>query len=313
MMCNREKRIYISNCSGLGNRLETLVLAAMIEYYFGHVIFLDWPEKESLRIAGTRIGGIPPWDRLVSKKVRDFDAIQLEKLDRTDVINLRGTYGPRDLQKRFLLPTAARLKPHPLIGRTIREALAPYGNRPAVGVHIRHGDFNVAGDNYDVNATRHPIPALWWYEYVMDAYKRWFPDIYFILGYCGHTSVLDGLKARFDVVSLPSAFEYKSLLPGHFSEGHPVVDLFAIACCTTIIATPTSSFSHWATNILGPQSSCVLPPPLMERDNPTFNVGNLSGCVLLDWRDAAESGYKMNLVHNHNVIPLPTAPKTDWL
>lgn len=312
-MFTGKKRIYISNCSGLGNRLETLLLATMIEDRFGHEIFIDWPENESLRIAGTRVGGIPVWDRLVSTKVRDLDELQFEALSGLNVISLRGTYGPREMQKRYLLPTAARLKPHPSIGLKIREAFAPYGKRPAVGVHIRQGDFDVADDVYDANSTRHPSPGIWWFEHVMEAYSKRFPDVYFVLGYCGHVSILESLKSRFDIVMLPKLFEYKTLLPGHLSEGHPVVDMFALACCTTIIATPTSSFSHWATNVLGPQSTCVLPPPRMDRGNPAFSTGNLSGCVLLDWREAAERGEKMCLVHDSDEICLPSAPDADWL
>jgi hypothetical protein len=52
----RRKKIYISNFSGLGNRLEALVLAGMIQDHFGHAIFLDthswirWWTKRDLGI-----------------------------------------------------------------------------------------------------------------------------------------------------------------------------------------------------------------------------------------------------------------------
>ena len=311
-MCRRGKRIYIANTSGLGNRLETLVLATMIEDYFGHAIYLDWPENDSLRIIGTRSGSIAPWERLQCRKVRDFDAATLESLGKFGVISLRATYGPRDLQKRYVLPTAARLRPHPLVGRTIRETFAPYGDRPAVAVHIRHGDFSIAEDIYDANGTRHPAPALWWYEYVMSAYARRFPDVYFVLGFSGDGHVLQHLRSRFDIVSLPGIFNYSPLLAGHVSPGHPVVDLFGLACCTTIIAAPTSSFSHWATNLLGPQTRFILPPPRMERSNPSLCTGTLRGCVLLDWREAAELGRGAVPVNAGDISP-PSKPVTDWL
>src|SRR6185503_14361644 len=70
-----KKKIYISNFSGLGNRLEALVLAAMIQDHSGHQILLDWPELDSLEVAGTRPGRLPPWERLFSMKLRDFKVL----------------------------------------------------------------------------------------------------------------------------------------------------------------------------------------------------------------------------------------------
>jgi hypothetical protein len=312
-MSSFRKRIYISNTSGLANRLETLVLAAMIEDYFGHSIHLDWPEADCLRIAGTSQGKIAPWERPFSTKIRDFDMLGFENLGSLGVIALRGTYGPRELQKRFVIPTAARLRPHPRIGRVIREAFAPYGNRPAVAVHIRQGDFTVSNDRYDATAARHPAPGLWWYEHVMTAYVRRFPDVYFVIGYSGDDSSLQQLRSRFDIVTLPKLFPYQTLLPGHVSEGHPVVDMFAMACCSTLIATPTSGFSHWAANLLGPNSSVVLPPPCTERSNPCFCTGSMPGCVFLDWREAAEHGSNVVLVESDKDISPPSPPVTDWL
>lgn len=74
------KKIYIANTSGMGNRLETLVLAGMIEDAHGHSIYLDWPEADCLTIAGTQIGAIPWWDRIGSLKLRDFDLQTLQEL-----------------------------------------------------------------------------------------------------------------------------------------------------------------------------------------------------------------------------------------
>jgi hypothetical protein len=313
MIFKLQKRIYIANTSGLANRLETLVLAAMIEDYFGHSIYLDWPEADCLRIAGTIPGKIAPWERPFSTKVRDFDLSGLESLDKLGVIALRGTFGPRELQKRYVLPTAARLRPHPRIGRVIREMFAPYGNRLAVAVHIRQGDFTVSNDRYDVAAARHPAPALWWYEHVMAAYVRHFPDVYFVVGYSGDESSLQRLRARFDIVTLPALFPYQSLLPGHASEGHPVVDMFAMACCTTLIATPTSGFSHWAANLLGPPTRVVIPPPSTEKNRPHFCIGSMPGCVFLDWREAAVLGRSVVLVESDGDIPPPSPPVVDWL
>lgn len=304
------RKIYIANFSGLGNRLEALVIAAMIEDRWGHAIFLDWPERDSLRVAGTRRGAIMPWQRIGSLKLRDFGSAELEALGARRVISLRSTYGPRELQRRYVLPTAARLAVHPRIAEGIRATFARFAGRPAVAVHIRQGDFHVSSEVYDASAHRHPAPGLWWYEHVMREYARAFPGVYFVVGYSGEPAALARLQAQFDVVTLPPLFRYRSLLPGHRSTGHPVVDLFGLACCTTLIATPTSSFSHWAANVLGARTRAILPPPRTTRSDPQWGVAEMRGGVALDWRDAAERG---SGVRTGGALPAPTPPVTDWL
>jgi hypothetical protein len=306
------KKIYISNFSGLGNRLEALVLAGMIEDHYGHSIFLHWPEKASLQIAGTAAGRLPPWERIGAVKLRDFDETGLRSLETVRVINLRSTYGPRELQRRYVLPTAARLKPHPRIAATIRDTLSRFGSRPAVAVHIRQGDFHVFDDSYDAAAHRHPAPALWWYAHVMRAYVRAFGDVYFVLGCSGDPQAVAQLRGMFEIVSFPAVFDYETLLPGHRSAGHPVVDLFGLACCTTLIATPTSSFSHWVANALGPRTRAILPLPRMTRSAPAFGVAELWGSVVLDWRDAAERGLAVVPINGTRLPPV-TPAVTDWL
>jgi hypothetical protein len=308
-----KKKIYISNFSGLGNRLESLVLATMMQDRFGHQIFLDWPEADSLEVAGTRAGRLPLWERPFSLKLRDFDEPKLRSLKDVRIISLRSTYGPRELQRRYVLPAAARLRPHPRIAAGIRETLSPFGDRPAVAVHIRQGDFKVFGDTYDATAHRHPSPALWWYEHVMSLFADAFPNVYFVLGFSGEPQALAGLKEKFDIVSFPSPFRYQPLLSGHRSAGHPVADLFGLACCTTLIATPTSSFSHWAANVLGPRTRAILPPPRMTRDEPALGVAELWGGVVLDWRDAAEKGIGVLPLVRGSALLAPSAPVTRWL
>ncbi len=316
-----KKKIYISDwtgllrkrMTGLCNRLERLVLASMIQDRFGHAIFLDWPEKDSLQIAGTATGWLAPWERIGSVKLRDFDEAGLRTLETVRIINLRANYGPRELQRRYVLSTAARVRPHPRISAAIRATLAPFGDRPAVAVHIRQGDFQVSGDFYDATASRHPVPALWWYEHVMSAYAQAFPGVYFVLGYNGEAQAVAQLRDRFEIVSLPAVLDYRGKELRNRPEGHPVVDLFGLACCTTLIATPTSSFSHWAGNMLGPRTRTILPPPRMARSEPSFGVAELHGGVYLDWREAAEQGLRVAPIPKGASIPRPTAPVTDWL
>jgi len=303
-------KIYISNFSGLANRLEALVIASLIAERWGHSISLHWPEKDSLQIAGTTRARIRPWERIGSLKLRDFDEARLATLGEVRVINLRSTYGPRERQRACVLPTAARLKVHPRISAALREAFARFAGRPAVAVHLRQGDFAVSGDVYDANAHRHPAPGLWWYEHVMGEYARAHPGVYFVVGYSGESDALSRLQSRFDIVTLPAVFDYQSLLPGHRSAGHPVVDLFGLACCSVLIPTPTSSFSHWAANVLGPRTQVILPPPRTTRAQPEWGVCEMRGSVVLDWRDAAEKGTGVRM---GGTLPAPTPPVTDWL
>ena len=302
-------KLYISTFSGLGNRLESLVIAFLIAERWGHAIFLDWNEKDSLRVQGTRRGWLKPWQRIGMLKLRDFDEARLAALGAARVISLRSTYGPRELQRRYVLPTAARLSPHPRIAAAIRETFARFAGRPAVAVHIRQGDFQVAQDTYDANAHRHPAPGIWWYEHVMREYQRAFPGVYFVAGYSGEPTALAGLQSQFEIVTLPAIFAYKNLLPGHRSAGHPVADLFGLACCTTLIATPTSSFSHWAANCLGPPTRAILPPPRTTRSAPAWGVAEIRGGVALDWRDVAERGIGLRV---GGALPAPTPPVIDW-
>jgi hypothetical protein len=304
------RKIYISNFSGLANRLEALVIASLIADRWGHAIFLDWPEKESLAVAGAGKGAIRLWERPGSLKLRDFGEADLAALGEQRIISLRSTYGPRERQRDFVLPTAARLAPHPQIAAAIREAFAPFAGRPAVAVHIRQGDFHVSDDVYDAKAHRHPAPGLWWYEHVMAEYARAHPGVYFVVGYSGESDALSRLQSRFDVVTLPAVFGYRTLLPGHRSAGHPVVDLFGLACCSVLIPTPTSSFSHWAANVLGPRTQVILPPPRTTRARPEWGVCEMRGSVVLDWRDAAEKGTGVRI---GGALPAPALPATSWL
>jgi Glycosyl transferase family 11 len=313
-MWPRSKRVYISNFAGLGNRLETLVLAAMIEGQFGHRIVLDWPERTSLRISGTTSGRILPWLRLGAKKVRDFGESEFASLGEHSRIILRATYGPEERQQQYLLPTAARLSPSQEILRSILDAVDPIRTRPLVGVHIRHGDFRLpAGDSYDARDNRHPAVPLWWYEHVMSMFKERFPDVCFLLCFSGDNAIMHNLRKQFHIV-MPEKLEgYRPLLAGHVSAGHPVSDLFALACCTTLIASPTSSFSHWAANMLGPETHCILPPPIVSRSQPAQNAVRLYGQILRNWRAAAESGTYCSRVATGDELPTPRPAQLDWL
>ncbi len=308
------KKVFISNFAGLANRLETLVLAAMIEDQHGHRIVLDWPEGDSLRVAGTDAGRLMPWHRLGARKIRDFSFQDLASFGRYSRIILRATYGPEEMQHRYLMPTAARLRPHRSALATVREALGRIASRNVVGVHIRHGDFQLAGaDTYDARTLRHPAAPLWWYEHVMAMFARRDAKVCFLLCFSGDASHILPLREKFDVVMLPKSIDYQPMQAGHVSTGHPVIDLFGLACCSILIASPTSSFSHWAANMLGPEATSMIPPPVARRANPDVNAVRLRGRILRDWRAAAEKGALAMPVLAVNDLPAPQPARFDWL
>ncbi len=308
------KRIFISNFAGLADRLETLVLAAMIENQFGHRIVLDWPEGDSLRVAGTDVGRLMPWQRIGAKKIRDFGRADLEAIGRHARISLRATYGPDDMQQRYLLPTAARLRPHRRVVETVVNGFDRLRSRRIVGVHIRHGDFHLTdGDTYDARSLRHPAVPLWWYEQVMSMFVRHDANVCFLLCFSGDSSNMHSLRDKFDVVTLPKALDYQPMQAGHASTGHPVIDLFGLACCSTLIASPTSSFSHWAANMLGPETTSIIPPPVARRPHPAQNAVRLHGRILRDWRAAAEQGAFATPIADVDSLPRSQPAQFDWL
>jgi hypothetical protein len=76
-----------------------------------------------------------------------------------------------------------------------------------------------------------------------------------------------------------------------------VADLFALACCPTILATPISGYSHWAANALG-----------------CSGVVRLYGRRLPVWRAAGRTGSDtLPLNENLDGIDFTPSAHTDWL
>jgi hypothetical protein len=71
---------------------------------------------------------------------------------------------------------------------------------------------------------------------------------------------------------------------------NPLADLFALACCPVILATPVSGYSHWAANALGAPSDCIVPLPGAMRADPRCGLVRLYGARLPRWRATARSG-----------------------
>jgi hypothetical protein len=239
-----------------------LVIAALIEDRFGH--------QDLSRLArrrreppgrGTRSGALPLWERPFSVKLRDFDEAGLQSLKDVRIISLRSTYGPRELQRPYTLATGGSPPSPPADrGRDPQRRCPPTASDRRLPCISARATSKSATTPMMQARTGIPRRGLWWYEHVMGLFAEAFPGVYFVLGFSGEGSgpcrvqgqVRDRLFSR--SLRLPAAAS------GHRSEGHPVADLFGLACCTILIATPTSellalgSRTCWAP---GPGLSCL--------------------------------------------------------
>jgi len=278
-------------------------------------VCLDWPELDAFTIDGTirRKAGL--FDRIGRIKVRDCDRELFETLGKYRTIILRGMDGPSDLLDPWYLKSARRLRLFPEHAETIRKTFAGFQGRPVVGVHIRRGDFILpeVEDEYDAVWTRHAAVPLWWYEHVMTEMVRHCPEVCFFLSCTGSSEEYRGLREKFEVFEMPvlSTYNYKGA--GHSSVRHPVTDLFALASCSVIIATPKSSFSHYAAHVLGSPSTAILPPPRTSVKSPAYGYVQFYGQRLPAWTAASRKGVGLILVEDQSKVPKSTLPDTGWM
>jgi hypothetical protein len=286
---NNMPKIYIDEFVGITNRLETLPLAFAIRRRYGHDIVLDWHELDSFSVDDTRRGKVRLLARLGAQRVRKCDAAMFATLAGKKII-LRSLDGPDAELNKIYLEVARKIHIAPQLADSIREMFAAIGDRPVVGVHIRQGDYVLANENsYQINEEWPAVP-VWWYEAAMAGIVAKQPDVCFLLSCNGDPASFRNLHDRFDIVTLnvPSHYHYKG--SDHASTVNPVADLFALACCPTLLATPVSGYSHWAANALGSPTSCIVPVPGAARDNPLMGRVELYGSRLPRWRAAGRTG-----------------------
>jgi hypothetical protein len=116
------------------------------------------------------------------------------------------------------------------------------------------------------------------------------PDMRFLLSCNGDPAQFRSLHDRFDIVTLDVHSHYQYKGSDHDSLVNPVADLFALACCPTLLATPVSGYSHWAANALGAPTSCIVPVPGATRGQPLMGRVDLYGARLPRWRAAGRTG-----------------------
>jgi hypothetical protein len=289
-MIEFKKRIYIENCCGLCNRLEMFVLASAIQRAHGHQIFLGWPELDVLRIEGTRRGTPGLLGRWGAVRLRACDLEAFEKLAGRNHIILRGLGGPAEKMAPIHLESVSKIHLRAPLAEAISAFFRELGPRPVVGVHLRQGDFRLLSeDAYDLNQAWLSAVPLWWHEWVMDAIVQRQPDVRFLVCQTKAEQAVATLRKNFEIVELPIGNPYRGD-PGHRSSKHPVGELFALACCPVVLATPVSSFSHYAANVLGGKSVCLMPPPQMKKGDRAIVQFHAGGPLLQQWVDASCQG-----------------------
>ena len=309
-----KKLIFLSDYIGLCNRLEALTLSFAIQERYGHEICIDWPELDAIRIVGTYHKAIRLWDRIGSIKIRMCSEEQFESLGGYRTIIQRTAEGPEAILDRLFLLTAERIRLRPELIRAIQQTLKPFSGRPVVGVHIRRGDFKIADDMvYNAGITRHQALPLWWYEFVMGAISEKYRDVAFFLSCTGDPEAYRTLKANFDIFQNAINSPYQCKGESHQSTSHPVVDLFTLACCSMIISTPMSTFSHYAANALGLPSISILPHVLMNKESPRFGFVTMYGKRAPEWVRVSKEGRGLAMVQNSVPIPAPRETEVQWM
>lgn len=306
-------RLYIDEFVGITNRLETLPLAFAIQKEYGHEIILDWSELDSFSVAGTRRAKLRFWQKPGALRVRNCDAAQFATLGGKKII-LRSLDGPSDKLDPIYLDVASRVTTAPHLADAIRRTFARAQGRPVVAVHIRHGDYRIVDESrYDPLACEWPAVPLWWYEAVMEriAFKQ--KDVSFFLSCTGDPATYETLHRRFDVFTLDvtSPYDYKG--PDHDSRVNPVADLFALACCPVMLATPLSGYSHWAANALGIPAVCIIPRAGATPDNPLMGALRLYGKRLPAWRTAGREEGAEPISDDFEGVDLTGTADTSWL
>lgn len=307
-------KLYIDEFVGITNRLETLPLAFAIRKAYGHDIILDWHELDSFSVDDTQHGRVRALTKVGALRVRNCDAAQFASLRNKKII-LRSLDGPSDKLDPIYMEAASKIHLAPVLASSIRAMFAPVQNRPLVGVHIRHGDYVFTDENvYDITGVEWPAVPVWWYEKTMEAIARKQKDVCFFLSSTGDPDTYTALHRNFDVLTLDTASPYTYKGKDHESRVNPVADLFALACCPVMLATPISGYSHWAANVLGDPTACIVPLPGATPQNPLKGLVNLYGSRLPRWRAAGREGTDtVKISDEFEGVDLMQGANTGWL
>ena len=304
-------KLYIEEFVGISNRLETLPLAFALRKAHGHEIVLDWHELDSFCVAETARGKLPALARFAAPRVRSCDRALFDALRGRNII-LRSLDGPAELLDPIYREVARKVTLAPALAAEIAAAFARTRGRPVVGVHIRHGDYQLHDAEVYRVEREWPAVPVWWYAATMAQIRRVQPDVVFFLSGTGDPASLPELQG-FDAITLKVESRYHYKGEGHGSKVNPVADLFALACCPVLLATPLSGYSHWAANALGPPADCIVPLPGATRDNPTRGLVRMYGARLPRWRASAREGVDRLPLSDFTSLNLGRPADTGWL
>ena len=304
-------RLYIDEFVGISNRLETLPLAFAIRKAYGHDIVLDWHELDSFSVEDTARGRLRVLAKFGALRVRNCDRALFDTLGGRKII-LRSLDGPSELLDPIYLEVARKVKLAPALARDVVATFAKARGRPVVGVHIRHGDYELADAEVYRVEREWPAVPVWWYAATMAAIKRAQPEVLFFLSGTGDPASLPEFRG-FDALTLSTGSPYDYKGEGHGSKVNPVADLFALACCPVILATPLSGYSHWAANALGPPGDCIVPLPGATRDDPKRALVRMYGARLPRWRATARNGADSLPLSDIGKLDLGRGANTAWL
>ncbi len=298
-------KVFIGNYTGICNHLETVILAFAVRERFGHEIWLDWPELDAFAIDSTHVGAKKFYHRFNGVKYPGNDEAAFETLGRYRHVDLRGLYGAPPALLDPQLPHVTRsLRLNRGLAAQIKDFFAGI-QRPVVGVHIRRGDFLVDPER----KRRHAATSDMQLSFALERISRRFPDTVFFLSYTGKVTDYNFLLDRFNCVTLPIPTPYSHHGAPQASETHPIADLFALACCPSIVVTPRSSFSHWAANCLGSPSISLVPGPLESSAEIGLSIKRFGACRLPAFMNEP---WKATDVRDLD-LPAPQKAQTDWL
>jgi hypothetical protein len=288
--------IHITDFTGLCNRLESLAIALCIREYYPAEIYCRWPEADAFHIPDIHWnrGGWRRWNRT---KIRELSEEQFCHLPRRGNLFLRGIRGEPDAVKLRQLDWIRRhIRLHPGL---VRQAVSLFpSDQPVVGVHLRRGDFR------QQKTSSHRALGDTWLRSTMDTVLEQHPETRFFLSHTGSPQEFDWIYERYDCFNSGSTSPYTYKGAAHASANHPILDLFCLACCDPVIVTPRSSFSHWATNILGKPATAIWP---CADGRLPFKAHRPGLITLESWAELVQS-------HAMDVpCPVPVPPNVDWL
>ncbi len=308
-------RVYIDDYNGIASHFETLAMAFAIRNAYGHPVFLDWKELDAFRVEETTRTRVRILAKIGAMRLRTCDADAFRRLGNRKKIICRCEDGPGEILDPLYLEVSRKIRIRRELAQQIAGTFSRYKDFPVVGLHIRRGDFLLASEDvYDPTVADYPAVPLWWYEKVMQALLKRNRDAKFFLAATGDLSSYEGLRRNFDVFTLDIETPYKWKGPGHQSEIHPVADLFALACCPVILATPVSGYAHWAANVLGGPSTALIPVKGACRSHPATDVVSMYGQRMSTWRKVCRgelTDFRSNFPFE-SAVPCAGA-RTDWL